>query len=119
MVTRVFLSVVHPTGCQHMDSDFSASERTFPSETFTRRCTKSLFYRHQLNGEIFQRDWLCYSVESGKLYCAIYMLFSTPDETSQLAKNGYSDWKHAARDLLRHEDSQLHKISIENLFCEK
>ena len=39
--------------------------RTFPSETFTRRCNKSLFYRDQLNGEKFQRNWLCCSVESG------------------------------------------------------
>ncbi|KAI6650059.1 hypothetical protein LOD99_6274 [Oopsacas minuta] len=107
------------TGCQHMDSDFSPSERTFPSETFTRRCTKSLFYHDQLNGEKFQRDWLWYSVESGKLYCSICMLFSTPDEASQLATNGYSDWKHGDSDLLRHEGSQLHKISIEKLILRR
>lgn len=100
---------------QNIESDFSASEIVLPGETFTRRCSKSLFFRDQLNGERIQRDWICYSPKTGKLFCGICKLFAKKDETSLLATIGYSNWKNAARDLSRHEVSALHKSCIEKL----
>ncbi|CAH2285606.1 zinc finger MYM-type 1-like, partial [Pelobates cultripes] len=106
------------TNCQHIDSDFSASEKICPGETFTRHCTKSLFFREQLNGEKVKRDWLCYSPKTGKVFCALCKLFSK-DETTHLTSTGYSDWRHATRDLSRHENSASHGKAIEVLIRRK
>ncbi|CAH2276211.1 zinc finger MYM-type 1-like [Pelobates cultripes] len=106
------------TNCQHMDSDFSASEKICPGETFTRHCTKSLFFREQLNGEKVKRDWLCYSPKTGKVFCALCKLFSK-DKTTHLTSTGYSDWRHATRDLSRHENSASHGKAIEVLIRRK
>lgn len=103
--------------CQHMDSDFKASENKCPGETFTRHCTKSLFFREQLNGEKVKREWLCYSPKTGKVFCAFCKLFSK--EETHLASTGYSDWRHATRDLSRHENSASHAKAIENLIRRK
>ena len=77
--------------CQHIKSDFSAI--IFPGDTFKRRCSKSLFFRVQFNGEKVLRDWLCYSPTAGKLFCANCKLFAIHEETSLLATSGYSNWK--------------------------
>ena len=74
-----------------------------------------MFFREQLNGEKVSRDWLCYSPTTGKLFCANCKLFARAQETSQLATTGYADWRHAARDLSRHENSPLHIKSIESI----
>ncbi|CAH2319449.1 Hypothetical predicted protein [Pelobates cultripes] len=106
------------TNCQHMDSDFSASEKICPGETFTKHCTKSLFFREQLNGEKVKRDWLCYSPKTCKVFCALCKLFSK-DETTHLTSTGYLDWRHATRDLSRHENSASHGKAIEALIRRK
>lgn len=54
--------------CQHMDSDFRASEKTCPGETFTRHCTTSLFFREQLNGEKIKHELLYYSPKTGNTF---------------------------------------------------
>lgn len=101
--------------CQHTENDFSASEDIFPGDMFKRRCSKSLFFRVQMNGEKALRDWLCYSPRTGKLFCANCKLFAKPEETSLFATSGYSKWKHAARNLSRHEVSVLHRNSLEKV----
>ena len=101
--------------CHHHDNEFNASGRIFQGETFKRRRTKSLFFRDQLNGEKVQRDWICYSPSTGKLYCIICKLFSSPNEQSFLASSGYSDWKYVSRDLRFHESSSLHQSCIAQL----
>ena len=41
---------------QHLDADFSTSETCFTGDKFKRRCSKSLFWREQLNGEKVKRE---------------------------------------------------------------
>ncbi|XP_063802615.1 zinc finger MYM-type protein 1-like [Pseudophryne corroboree] len=104
--------------CHFLNSDFTNTKKIFPGEHFARHCTKSLFYREQINGEKVQRDWLCYSPKTLKLFCAHCKLFSS-DATLLLATDGYSDWRHAARDLSRHESSATHADSLEKLIRRK
>jgi len=112
---REFFTKNGVSDCQHIHSDFSSSETRFPGESFKRRCTRKLFFRDQPNGEKVQRDWLCYSPSTETLFCANCKLFATTHETSLLATTGYNDWRHAARDVSRHENSTLHARSIEHL----
>ena len=46
---------------QHFDADFSTLETRFTGDKFKRRCSKSLFWREQLNGEKVKCEWLYYS----------------------------------------------------------
>ena len=93
---------------QHLDADFSTLETCFTGDKFKRRCSKSLFRREQLNGEKVKREWLCYSPSSKKLYCFVCKRFAFHSEKIMLASVGYGDWKHAPRDLARHESSNKH-----------
>ena len=105
--------------CHHHDNEFNASGRIFQGETFKRRRTKSLFFRDQLNGEKVQRDWICYSPSTGKLYCILCKLFSSPNKQSFLASSGYSDCKHVSRELRFHESSSLHQSCIAQLVVQR
>ena len=93
---------------QHLDADFSTSETCFTGDKFKRRCSKSQFWREQLNGEKVKREWLCYSPPSKKLYCFVCKLFAFDSEKIMLASVGYGDWKHVPRDLARNESSNKH-----------
>ena len=42
------------------------------------------------------------------LYCFVCKLFAFDCEKIMLASVGYGDWKHAPRDLARHESSNKH-----------
>ncbi|XP_076810277.1 uncharacterized protein LOC143453012 [Clavelina lepadiformis] len=103
---------------QHLDADFSTSETRITGDKFKRRCSKSLFWREQLNGEIVKREWLCYSPSTKKLYCFFCKLFASDSEKImlQLASVGYGDWKHAPRDLARHESSNKHLSYLSTYF---
>ena len=109
--------------CQHMDSDFKLSTKVLPGDTFKfkRQCTKSLFFREKVNGEKIKRDWICYSPSTGKVFCAHCKLFNSKCGigASALMSSGYDDWKHAARDLARHETSETHIQSIETLLTRR
>uniref|UniRef100_H2YAF9 TTF-type domain-containing protein n=1 Tax=Ciona savignyi TaxID=51511 RepID=H2YAF9_CIOSA len=66
------------------------------------------FFRQQLNGEKVKRDWLCYSPFSKRVYCFMCKLFAFKHDKTMMASVGYCDWKHAPRDLARHESSESH-----------
>ena len=101
---------------QHLDADFSTSETCITGDKFKRRCSKSLFWREQLNGEIVKREWLCYSPSTKKLYCFVCKLFASDSEKIMLASVGYGDWKHAPRDLARHESTNKHLSYLSTYF---
>nr|XP_047133229.1 flocculation protein FLO11-like [Hydra vulgaris] len=96
--------------CQHMDSDFKLSTKVLLGDTFKfkRQCTKSLFFREKVNGEKIKRDWICYSPSTGKVFCAHCKLFNSKCGIGASALMSYDDWKHAARDLARHETSETY-----------
>ena len=58
---------------QHLDADFSTSETCFTGDKFKRRCSKSLFWREQFNGEKVKREWF-YS-PSSKYFTALFANF--------------------------------------------
>ena len=101
---------------QHLDADFSTSETCITGDKFKRRFSKSLFWREQLNGEIVKREWLCYSPSTKKLYCFVCKLFASDSEKIMLASVGYGDWKHAPRDLARHESTNKHLSYLSTYF---
>ena len=76
---------------QHLDADFFTSETCFTGDKFKRRCSKSLFWREQLNGEKVKRELLCYSPSSKKLYCFVCKLFAFDPKKIMLASVGYGD----------------------------
>ena len=51
---------------QCLDADFSILETCFTDDKFKRHCSKSLFWREQLNDEKVKREWLGYSPSSKK-----------------------------------------------------
>ncbi|XP_052754162.1 LOW QUALITY PROTEIN: 52 kDa repressor of the inhibitor of the protein kinase-like [Galleria mellonella] len=60
------------------------------------------------NNEIIQRRWLIYSVSKNRVYCFCCRLFDS-SSTSNLASEGYNDWKHLSEMLKVHESSTFHK----------
>ena len=105
--------------CQHMDGDYSASDRPYDDEhgDRVRRCTKQMFYRvHSKNGEVSLRKWLIYSPTTGHLYCFACKLFSRDKDVGNLfAGNGFNDWRHASRSLCGHENSECHRQAMVSL----
>ena len=47
---------------QHLAAGFSTSESCFTGDKFKLRCSKSLFWREQLNGETVKYEWLWHSL---------------------------------------------------------
>lgn len=60
-------SELHNCDDEQMFENFSVSQDRGDVTGF-RKCTKSLFYRKLQNETVF-RNWLCFSPDSGKLYC--------------------------------------------------
>ena len=80
-----------------------------------KRCwTAQMFERLNRIGEKGKRTWLCYSPAMGRVYCFACKLFALDDVRvqSQLAADGFNDWKHASRDLEGHEKSSAHTDCI-------
>lgn len=67
--------------------------------------TKTIFYRHLLNGKQEKRNWFLYSNSSGKVYCVPCKLFGS---ASNPFSTGFNDWKHSEK-ISDHENSTLHK----------
>ena len=93
---------------QHRDANFCTSGTCFTGDKFKRRCSKSLFWREQLNVKKVKREWLCYPPSSKKLYFFVCKLFAFDSEKIMLASVGYGDWKHTPRNLGRHESFNKH-----------
>ena len=56
--------------CQHINSDFSSSQRLFAKEIKQQYCRKSYFYYvHKPTHTLLERKWLCYSQSKEKLFC--------------------------------------------------
>ncbi|CAH2319537.1 zinc finger MYM-type 1-like [Pelobates cultripes] len=71
-----------------------------------RCCTADMFLRNCPNGDKVERKWLCYSNNTGRIYCFDCKLFSS--STNAFSSDGFSDWKHASERISSHEQSQHH-----------
>ncbi|GAB0086489.1 zinc finger MYM-type protein 1-like [Sergentomyia squamirostris] len=74
----------------------------------SRICTLSLFSKDLPSNEKIPREWLCFSPETGKIYCFYCKLFSTCSQ-SHLANIGVKNWQNAPAKLKSHEESKEHK----------
>lgn len=92
-------------------STFSTTQISVDGTESTRKCTTSLFYRTNQNKEMVNRFWLCFSPSTGKIYCFLCKLLSTPPHVA-IGKEGYCDWKHASERLSQHETSKSHLNSV-------
>jgi len=63
-----------------------------------------MFKTTLINGKPCQRDYLSYSVSTGKIYCIPCYLF---ENTSNFSLEGFSDWKHLNK-INQHENSTMH-----------
>ncbi len=90
--------------------DFSKTESKDSSGT-TRRATKELFYRMQINREKRFRDWLVFSKTNQTLYCLPCYFFGK-SKRSLASQKGYGDWKNASSAIGDHEKSREHNHAI-------
>lgn len=96
---------------QNLDSDFSQSKTQYQYirqgkfRPHNRYLSKDLFKTTLINGKTCQRDYLSYSVSTGKIYCIPCYLFGS---TSNFSRKGFSDWKHPNK-INTHENSTMHK----------
>lgn len=86
--------------------DFTASKMVYKSQS--RYASRTIFYRHLLNGKQQKRNWLSYSNSLGKVYCIPCKLFGS---ASNVFSTGFNDWKHSEK-ISEHENSALHKENI-------
>lgn len=80
----------------------------YPKNDTGRHFSNSHFTKKLANNEIIQRRWLIYSVSKNRVYCFCCRLFDS-SSTSNLASEGYNDWKHLSEMLKVHESSTFHK----------
>uniref|UniRef100_A0A8C5N011 DUF4371 domain-containing protein n=1 Tax=Leptobrachium leishanense TaxID=445787 RepID=A0A8C5N011_9ANUR len=71
-----------------------------------RCCTIDMFIRICPNGDKVERKWLCYSNNTGRIFCFDCKLFSS--SRNAFSNDGFSDWKHASERISSHEQSQNH-----------
>ena len=80
--------------------------------TFFRKCTQNLFLRKTTNSETCQRNWLCFSKHTGKVYCFICKLTGSKSITTNFSSSGFCYWKHASVRVSKHESSKGHLEAI-------
>ena len=101
--------------CRHNDGDFK--ESSVKEADRTRHCTKLLFTRkHALSGEEIDVTWLCYSKNTGRVYCFVCKLMSINESSF---KTGFNDWKHARNSIESHGRSEQHRKSMADLAIRK
>lgn len=98
---------------QHCDEKLFAQHSVQQSRNdrdIPRICTSSLFRRQNHNGELVNRNWLCFSPINGCVYCFTCRLMCSDALQSQslLIGTGFCNWKHALERLRSHEQSKEH-----------
>lgn len=90
--------------------DVSAWGRIFQGETFKRSCTKTLFLREMVK----RPSEIGFPILHSRVIFIgiICRLFSS-------VTTGYSDWKHASRDINHHEISPLHQSCTAKLVARR
>lgn len=96
-----------PVDCQHHDSSFEKSRRTFNNEKQTRYCSNKIFSTKIPNGEVSSREWLLYSPSKGSVFCFVCKLFGSSTSTV-FAEQGFSDWRNPVM-VEHHEKSSGHR----------
>ncbi len=109
-----------PHELQHNDEALFLERSAIQSRSDTegiRRCIGNFFCRVQRNKEIRNREWLCFSPTTGKLYCYICKLMTGPESLTKFSGEGFSNWKRAAEKLAQHETSKNHLDAVIAFSC--
>lgn len=96
-----------PLNYQHKDGTFENSKRNY--ENRARSCYNGLFFGKKTNNEPYLREWLCYSPQSGKVFCFYCKLLK--NTLNQFISPGFDDWRNTIT-IQRHEESLLHKEAV-------
>lgn len=85
-------------------------DATFPKDDNekSRHFSCVHYIRHLPNGEKYDRKWLVYSEALNKVYCFCCKLFKNEGNKTQLANDGFQDWKNIGDRLKSHETSYEH-----------
>ncbi len=96
-----------PEVCQNREADLSASEGQYKHQRrfFSRKHLKGKLS----NGECLPREWLCYSLSQGSVFCFASKIFGESNEKSPFGSVGYSNRRHASERIAEHESSGIHK----------
>lgn len=109
-----------PRELQHNNETLFLERSAIQSRSDTegvRRCTGNLFCRVQRNKETRNREWLCFSPTTGKLYCYICKLMTGPESLTKFSGEGFSNWKRAVEKLAQHETSKNHLDAVIAFSC--
>ena len=103
-----------PKNCQHIESTFEKSARQYPDESFQRRCTTNFFVcTHPLNGEKSDRQWLCYSLLTGKLFCFACKLFGEIEvQATKFVSDGFDNWRAGESRIKMHKNNNGHRQAM-------
>ncbi|XP_065674141.1 zinc finger MYM-type protein 1-like [Hydra vulgaris] len=91
--------------CDIVKRGFKKIEIDFPYNLERRRFSLNYYNRKMKNGEIFERTWLIYSLNSNKVFCFCCKLFGI---TSSPFRQGMNTWEGLSKKLKEHETCSAH-----------
>ncbi|XP_065654674.1 uncharacterized protein LOC136081296 [Hydra vulgaris] len=91
--------------CDIVKSGFKKIEIVFAYNLERRRFSLNYYNRKMKNGEIFERTWLIYSLNSNKVFCFCCKLFGI---TSSPFRQGMNTWEGLSKKLKEHETCSAH-----------
>nr|XP_043619995.1 zinc finger MYM-type protein 5-like [Erigeron canadensis] len=83
-----------------------------PKDRFSRRFSATHYTRILPNKEKWDREWLVYSKELGKVFCFCCKIFRKGSVKGQLANEGFSNWRHLSTRLKEHEVGSEHMMNM-------
>nr|XP_047127790.1 zinc finger MYM-type protein 1-like [Hydra vulgaris] len=97
--------------CDVVKRGLKKIEIDFPKNSERRRFSMSYYNRKMKNGEIFERSWLIYSLNSDKVFCFCCKLFGI---TSSPFRKGINTWEGLSKKLKEYETCSAHLKCFEH-----
>ncbi|XP_065668021.1 uncharacterized protein LOC136088264 [Hydra vulgaris] len=91
--------------CDIVKRGFKKIKIGFPYNLERRRFSLNYYNRKMKNGEIFERTWLIYSLNSNIVFCFCCKLFGI---TSSPFRQGMNTWEGLSKKLKEHETCSAH-----------
>ncbi|XP_065674018.1 uncharacterized protein LOC136090966 [Hydra vulgaris] len=98
-------NVSYAQRCDIVKRGFKKIEIDFPYNLERRRFSLNYYNRKMKNGEIFERTWLIYSLNSNKVFCFCCKLFGI---TFSPFRQGMNTWEGLSKKLKEHETCSAH-----------
>ncbi|KAI8571150.1 hypothetical protein RHMOL_Rhmol01G0096300 [Rhododendron molle] len=84
----------------------------FPKDANARHFSSIHCIQHLANGEKVDRKWLIYSEVLDRVFCFCCKFFKQEGNKTQLATEGFKDWKNIGERLKGHESSNEHSTCM-------